>query len=364
MPIEFTCPECAHNLHVPDEYAGRNARCKKCGAAILIPESIDAALAVLYEEVSPAKEKLEWHEDHLAEDTVQESDQENEVACPKCHEHFCVELQGLEPDGNLRIACDHCGTEKKLSAFQKEYQRKILKAQKQRESRAAERRKAEDAAKNSFALEQLQSTAKGNQVGLDSTLSRDGEIAFEGKYTPNIQLLPGEHVCDVFEAGIWDLGLFGWIFGYKRRMVLTSHRLFSFQKKIIDNLLEVVWLNRTKAIVVGQELSGTQFTLGLIMLIGVLFQNLAYWMNRSSNRLQPFHDSWLLTIILFFLEIGVCLLIIVYSRRKVMRLSTGEDKIGIKLTRINTDESKRFVEKVFAIVSTNEPMRPGEEHTS
>ena len=363
MPIDFACPECAHNLHVPDEYAGRNARCKKCGAEMQIPESLDSALAVLYEEVSPVKEQLEWHEDHFAEDTVQEIDRENEVACPKCHALFCVELQGLEPDGNLRIVCDHCGTEKKLAAFQKEYQRRKLKAQKQRELRAAERRKAEDAAKNSFALEQLQSAARESQVGIDPTSSRTGEITFEGKYTPDIQLLQGEQVCDVFEAGIWDLGLFGWIFGYKRRLVLTTHRLFSFQKKVIDNLLEVVWLNRTKAIVVGQELSGTQFTLGLIMLIGVLFQNVAYWLNRSLNRLQPFRDSTALTIVLFLLELGGCLLIIVYSRRKVMRLSTGEDKVGIKLTRINTDESKRFVDRVFAIISRNESSRTGEERS-
>ncbi|HSI37349.1 MAG TPA: ubiquitin-conjugating enzyme E2 [Tepidisphaeraceae bacterium] len=35
--IHFTCPTCTKPFKVPDEFAGRTARCKTCGAALTVP---------------------------------------------------------------------------------------------------------------------------------------------------------------------------------------------------------------------------------------------------------------------------------------------------------------------------------------
>ena len=35
--IEFSCPSCAKHFRVPDEYAGRSAKCKGCGGAVTVP---------------------------------------------------------------------------------------------------------------------------------------------------------------------------------------------------------------------------------------------------------------------------------------------------------------------------------------
>jgi ribosomal protein S27E len=37
MPIEFRCPSCQQQLRVPDDSAGKNAKCPKCGAIAVIP---------------------------------------------------------------------------------------------------------------------------------------------------------------------------------------------------------------------------------------------------------------------------------------------------------------------------------------
>ncbi len=39
MTIEFTCPNCALALKAPDAYAGKLAKCKRCQARVVIPET-------------------------------------------------------------------------------------------------------------------------------------------------------------------------------------------------------------------------------------------------------------------------------------------------------------------------------------
>lgn len=43
MPIEFHCPECGKLLRVPDDAAGKQARCPSCGAVATIPAGPGAA---------------------------------------------------------------------------------------------------------------------------------------------------------------------------------------------------------------------------------------------------------------------------------------------------------------------------------
>jgi len=43
--IEFSCPNCAKHFRVPDEYAGRGAKCKGCGGAVTVPRPAAAAVA-------------------------------------------------------------------------------------------------------------------------------------------------------------------------------------------------------------------------------------------------------------------------------------------------------------------------------
>jgi ubiquitin-protein ligase/DNA-directed RNA polymerase subunit RPC12/RpoP len=51
--IRFTCPTCTKPFAVPDEYAGRRARCKACGGEIVVPDT-EAALPATPEPAAPA----------------------------------------------------------------------------------------------------------------------------------------------------------------------------------------------------------------------------------------------------------------------------------------------------------------------
>ncbi len=42
MPIETICQGCARKLRVPDEHAGKKARCPQCGMIYVVPDSADA----------------------------------------------------------------------------------------------------------------------------------------------------------------------------------------------------------------------------------------------------------------------------------------------------------------------------------
>ncbi len=44
MTIEFTCPICTSALKAPDAYAGKLAKCKKCQARVVIPDSQEIGL--------------------------------------------------------------------------------------------------------------------------------------------------------------------------------------------------------------------------------------------------------------------------------------------------------------------------------
>ena len=45
MPIEFRCPSCQQQLRVPDESAGKNAKCPKCGTIAVIPRGTNYEMA-------------------------------------------------------------------------------------------------------------------------------------------------------------------------------------------------------------------------------------------------------------------------------------------------------------------------------
>ena len=40
--IAFTCSECGKTFRVPDQYAGRSAKCKICGNTVTVPATPDA----------------------------------------------------------------------------------------------------------------------------------------------------------------------------------------------------------------------------------------------------------------------------------------------------------------------------------
>lgn len=68
MPIETICQGCARKLRVPDQHAGKKARCPQCGTIYVVPSSPDARSPALDETTAPASaQRPAEHEEPKAE---------------------------------------------------------------------------------------------------------------------------------------------------------------------------------------------------------------------------------------------------------------------------------------------------------
>lgn len=99
MVIKFLCPN-GHNVHAPDEHAGRNAKCPQCGAKFQIP--------------TPSKvEKVPESEQPPAVAPQPAADEpEIEFLCPNGHRlHGPASLQGRPGQ------CPECGSKFRIPSY-------------------------------------------------------------------------------------------------------------------------------------------------------------------------------------------------------------------------------------------------------
>jgi uncharacterized Zn finger protein (UPF0148 family) len=154
----------------------------------------------------------------------------------------------------------------------------------------------------------------------------EGKLTFEGRYAPQVTLLDQESVLDTFQTGFWD-------FAGHKRLVLTTHRLFSST----GTQLDVLWLPRVTSVTIRYALNIIMVIAAVLLLISVI--PVVY--NTSAGQ-RP------LLLLIVPLMLGLAGLLVIFARRKTMLVSTGDDKISINLTRLKPEESSRFVNNVFA----------------
>jgi hypothetical protein len=177
-----------------------------------------------------------------------------------------------------------------------------------------------------------------------STPDRPGVIELPGAITPEIALLPGEQIIDQFEAGFLDLGPIGYILRHSRRMVLTTHRLVNFDKKLLSNALQIAWLGKVSSATAGQLLSTRALIVGAALILYALWS--LFQAMFTSYRGASTGDY-----IVALLLAGAGILVILLARTKMMLVSADGDKVAIKLTRLKSEESKRFLDGVFARIA-------------
>ncbi len=85
MTIQADCPECGHLHRVKDEIAGRKFACKNCGAAVRVPQPVNAGQDIDFDvpKAPPAKKKpddFDW--DQPLGDTAETAEAESVDAMP------------------------------------------------------------------------------------------------------------------------------------------------------------------------------------------------------------------------------------------------------------------------------------------
>jgi hypothetical protein len=108
------------------------------------------------------------------------------------------------------------------------------------------------------------------------------DVYFEGAMTPRVDLLKGETQLYRLSIG-WREQLFGlsvlsiitdlityFVLGYRSRIVMTTHRMFFFDKKIVSNELFHVWLPEVASVGLRAGVAIGQIFLALVLVIASL----------------------------------------------------------------------------------------------
>jgi hypothetical protein len=116
---------------------------------------------------------------------------------------------------------------------------------------------------------------KGDESGAE-------DVYFEGAMTPRVDLLKGEAQLYRLSIG-WREQLFGlsvlsiitdlityFVLGYRSRIVMTTHRMFFFDKKIVSNELFHVWLPEVASVGLRAGVALGQILFALVLVIASL----------------------------------------------------------------------------------------------
>jgi len=102
-----TCPECGHQLQIPERYAGQRGKCKHCGAYIQVPEpgetpsgqSVDSPPGTGEAEEGRQEAPGEQEVVHKAYPAPVVTPRADLTACRRCGKEVSVHAQN----------CPHCG---------------------------------------------------------------------------------------------------------------------------------------------------------------------------------------------------------------------------------------------------------------
>lgn len=175
------------------------------------------------------------------------------------------------------------------------------------------------------------------------------QITFEGGLAPSPALFEGERLLGTIEAGLWDIGLLGFLLKHKERLVVTNYRIFQFSRKLTSASLKSLELGKVESIFAGSKFSVLQFAVGLLFLLfavillgGAIFADSDFFIGSLASAV-------------------VGTLAVLTAGRKVLQVSAGGDKnsVTLPLRRIKMEESKSFVDLVSrAIRNLQKPATP------
>jgi len=162
-------------------------------------------------------------------------------------------------------------------------------------------------------------------------MSNDNIVQLEGSNTPDLFLNEGEEVLMDLSQGFRDLGLSGFLFRHKGRLIVTNQRAIYFKKKTKDYRIEQLNIRHAGYVSMGYNLKLRQLVLGLVMAIGSvpLF---------GQNQLTP-------AIILLILG----LIVIFTARIQGLTLSGSDETIVFSTKSVSAKE----LSKIITIVSAN-----------
>ncbi|NUM78060.1 hypothetical protein HUU40_27170 [candidate division KSB1 bacterium] len=182
------------------------------------------------------------------------------------------------------------------------------------------------------------------------------QIPFEGGLVPSPAVIGDERLLGSVEAKFWDLGLIGFLLRHKERVVITTHRIFQFSRKLTSTELKCLELAKVEFIGIGGRFNWKQFLFGLAIVTGSM---------SILNELPRSYNDFAFALF-FFAAIGIIIMIL--CRDKVLQVSCGgQNAISLPLRRIKVEESKAFIDLVSSAIRNlgkSMPIKEGGSRTS
>ncbi len=184
------------------------------------------------------------------------------------------------------------------------------------------------------------------------TKSATRQISFEGGLVPSPALLGDERLLGSVEAKFWDLGLIGFLLRHKERVVITTHRIFQFSRKLASAELKCLEFTKVEFVGIGGRFNWKRFLFGLAVTLGSLS---AFYL-----LLPRGYNDDLYLYPLLVAAVGVIIMIL--CRGKVLRVSCGgQNSINLPLRCIKVEESKTFIDLVSGAIRNLDKSKPMKE---
>jgi len=89
-------------------------------------------------------------------------------------------------------------------------------------------------------------------------------IRFGSRHVPDLDPLPGETIRAELLARGWQIGISGVLFGIRRRLVLTSHRLIALDRQLMGASIETARLEHIAGVRIGTQTNTTLRVMGYL----------------------------------------------------------------------------------------------------
>lgn len=195
-------------------------------------------------------------------------------------------------------------------------------------------------------------------------------IRFGSRHVPDLEPLPGEAIrADLLARG-WQIGLGGVIFGHRRRLVLTTHRLIALDRQLLSASIDTARLERLTSVRVGTQthalLRITGFLtaasgllwlgwsiMGTVQSAGALGGALGGQVSQMVQSVRAAEQVMAATSVL------VGLMMIYTARQRVIGAFAHSVFCGIRVRRLDPRQSRAFIN---ALEQAIESARPDQEN--
>ena len=181
----------------------------------------------------------------------------------------------------------------------------------------------------------------GDLTSKEISDEKRNKIELGGRRISSPDLLEKEKVLGEFRASFWDLGIVGFILRYKDKIIITTHRVLYFSRRVFGEYLKYLFLRKVANVEIGSKFNLIQFLIGVALLIFGIFGLHArcYGYGICTGGMP-----WYIRLVIIL----IAAILILMARKKILAVTTDDIKnvIAFPFIRMKKEETKRFIDLI------------------